>query len=416
MLKLRDYQIKNANRGLDILRRRGIVYFAMEVRTGKTLTSLHTADLFGAKNVLFLTKKLAIKSIINDYKALQPNFQITVINNESLHKVLTGDFDLLISDEHHRLSSFPKPNKAAKMVRERFGHLPHIYLSGTPWIESGSQVYHSFWVNNRSPFYDYRNFYAWARDYTIPATRQFGAVQVNDYSKSIDSEIMPMVEPYMVRFTQSEAGFETEIKEKILYHELNPKIKAMVERLCEKLVIEGREEVVLADSPAKLMNKVHQIENGTIIFESGNSMVLDTSKAEFIRDQFRGQKMAIFYFFKKELDLLKQVFGESLTTDLDEFNSTGKHIALQQVSGSEGISLKAADVLVYYNGGYSGKLYTQGRDRMTTIDRGHNNVYFIFDKNGINSKIYRAIKSKKRYNEKMFKADYARVSNPKRNN
>ena len=102
-LILREYQRELAEQGLAILSKYKIVYLAMEVRCGKTLTALSIADKYGAKNVLFLTKKKAVESgtILNDYNLLAPSYTITVINNESLHK-LTGTYDLLISDEHHR--------------------------------------------------------------------------------------------------------------------------------------------------------------------------------------------------------------------------------------------------------------------------------------------------------------------------
>ena len=100
------------------------------------------------------------------------------------------------------------------------------------------------------------------------------------------------------------------------------------------------------------------------------------------------------------------MFGDSLTNDLNEFNTTNKHIALQQVAGSEGISLKEADYLVYYSFGYSGKNFIQGRDRMTTIDRKKNDVYFIFQKGDINERIYKVISQKKRYSEKLFIKQY----------
>ena len=57
MFELRSYQRKLAEQGLAILSRYKIVYLAMEVRCGKTLTALSIADKYGAKNVLFLTKK-----------------------------------------------------------------------------------------------------------------------------------------------------------------------------------------------------------------------------------------------------------------------------------------------------------------------------------------------------------------------
>jgi len=104
--------------------------------------------------------------------------------------------------------------------------------------------------------------------------------------------------------------------------------------------------------------------------------------------------------------LLQKVFAENLTTNLDEFNTTTKNIALQQISGSEGISLKNAEYLIYYSFGFSGCKYIQGRDRMTTIDRKENTVFFVFEKKSIDEKIYNTIKNKKTYTEKLFKNDF----------
>ena len=67
MIKLRDYQIQLSDKGCKILKEKGIVYFAVAVRCGKTITSLQTAQNYQAKNVLFLTKKKAIESIQKDY-------------------------------------------------------------------------------------------------------------------------------------------------------------------------------------------------------------------------------------------------------------------------------------------------------------------------------------------------------------
>jgi len=39
---------------------------------------------------------------------------------------------------------------------------------------------------------------------------------------------------------------------------------------------------------------------------------------------------------------------------------------------------------------------------LSAIDRLEQNVYFVFQENDINSKIYKAIKAKKKYNEKLF--------------
>ena len=118
-MELRDYQKDIVKRGVDIIADHRLLYLQMEVRTGKTLTSLSICEELGASNVLFITKKKAITSIQDDYDKFGFSFDITIINNESLHKV-DGDFDILVSDEHHRNGSFPKPNKSTKLIVMNF--------------------------------------------------------------------------------------------------------------------------------------------------------------------------------------------------------------------------------------------------------------------------------------------------------
>ena len=83
-MKLRDYQIEISEKAAVILKQRNIVYISAEVRTGKTLMALNTCKLDNATNVLFLTKKKAIDSILQDYAnfGYKDSFELTVINNE----------------------------------------------------------------------------------------------------------------------------------------------------------------------------------------------------------------------------------------------------------------------------------------------------------------------------------------------
>jgi len=130
----------------------------MEVRTGKTLTALETAKLYGAKRVLFLTKKKAVNSIRFDYNNFGYEFDLVVTNDESMHKLEDTNYDLVIHDEHHRFGAFPKPGLATKTYKQMFADKPMIFLSGTMSPESFTQIYHQFWVSNYSPFRHYVNF------------------------------------------------------------------------------------------------------------------------------------------------------------------------------------------------------------------------------------------------------------------
>ena len=100
------------------------------------------------------------------------------------------------------------------------------------------------------------------------------------------------------------------------------------------------------------------------------------------------------------------MFGDQLCTDLETFNSTDKNIALQIVSGREGISLRNAEHIVFYNIDFSATSYWQARDRMTTKDRKYNKVYWIFSEGGIEGKVYRSVINKKDYTLRHFKTDF----------
>ena len=406
-IKFRDYQKDIIRSGTEILNKFGFLYLAMEVRTGKTLTSLGIAEKISSSNVLFLTKKKAVSSIQKDYELFNPPYHLTVTNYESLHKIESTDWDLIICDEAHSLGAFPKPNKRAEQVKEliRIAKAKVILLSGTPTPESYSQMYHQVYGIPNNPFSQFKNFYRFCDNFVKVTSKIINGLSMNDYSKGLDTIIQEM-EPFTINYTQEEAGFISKITEEVFEVELKESTYKLIKNLTRDLVVQGKEEVILGDTPVKLMMKLHQLYSGTVKFESGNSMVLDTSKAEYIKETWEGCQIAIFYKFKEELEALKQVFGDELTTELSVFEDTYKSIALQIVSGREGISLKKAEYLVYYNIDFSATSYWQSRDRMTTKDRPENEVFWIFSKGGIEHEIYKAVTKKKDYTLAHFKKDF----------
>ena len=405
-MELRDYQKEIVRLGVNVLKEHYFVYLAMEVRTGKTLTSLSICKTLAVSDVLFITKKKAISSIQDDYNLLNPDFNITIINYESLHKIAPTPYCVIICDEAHGMGAYPKPSKRAKdvsfLMRTNDSYV--ILLSGTPTPESYSQMYHQVYAIPESPFSQYKNFYHFAKEYVNVTQKKIGPTSINDYSDaSID--VLDMMEDYTISFTQKAAGFKTQITEEILTVAMHESTHNMVKKLKKERVLQGQIEVVLADTAVKLMSKIHQLYSGTVKFESGNSGVTDWAKARFINGYFQGKKIAIFYKFKKELEAITDIFKDNITNDLQEFKETDKSIALQIVSGREGISLKEAEALVYYNIDFSATSYWQSRDRMTTKDRKYNKIYWVFAENGIEHQIYKTVIKKKDYTLNHFKRD-----------
>jgi len=404
MFEFRDYQLNIIQQAQDVIRKHRFVYLSMEVRTGKTLTSLGISEALDCKSVLFVTKKKAISSIEQDFLLLNSSMNLLVINYESLHKIDLAECDMLILDEAHGMGAFPKPSKRAKLVRQLIKkYSPFVcLLSGTPTPESYSQMYHQVYGIPTNPFIRFVSFYKFAHEYINVTQRKINSLYINDYTDG-KSTILSAMRPMMISFSQSDAGFSNKITENILTVNMSPITYKIADKLKKDLVVQGDKEVILADTPVKLMQKLHQIYSGTVKFEGGNSTILDDTKAVYIKRAFHGKKIGIFYKFKEELNVIKKVYGDDICTELSIFEQTNKSIALQIVSGREGISLRQADCLVYYNIDFSATSYWQSRDRMTTKERTASDVYWIFSKGGIEKDIYRTVTNKKDYTLNHFK-------------
>jgi len=403
MFELRDYQEQNAQELACIIADLRIAYFSAECRTGKTLTALRVCEVLMKQNVLFITKKKAISSIESDYKMADFNFGIQIINYESVQKADLNGIDLVITDEAHVMGAYPKMSKRTKLIKDIIhkNNCDLLMLSGTPNAESMSMLYHQFAVSPFSPFEE-KSFYKFAHKYVDIKLKKIGGMDIRDYSHANEKMIREKTEDYFLSFTQKQAGFTTEVIETVLNVPMKPITYDLIKRLKKDKVIEGKEHVILADTGAKLMSKTHQLSSGTIKFEDGEAKTIDDSKALFIKDYFKGQKIAIFYIFKQEAELLKETFGDTITGDLDEFNNTDKSFMVQIQSGKEGINLSKAESLVMFNIAFSSSSYFQSKERLSTKDRSENKLFWIFSENGIESKIYDVVMKKSDFTLKYF--------------
>ena len=303
-MKLRPHQIKFGKQLCKILKRFNIAYLNGEVRSNKTGTALYACDLFGAEKVLIVTKKKAIDSIVSDHTNFGFTYYLQAINYESVHKIKDKDFDLIIYDESHSLGAFPKPSKRTKLLKKMFFKIPCILMTGTPAVESGSQLYHQFFVSQFSPFKEYKNFYRWADKFVDKKQMKLPTHTITDYSKAKMDLINPIIKHYIVEMTQADAGFESKVNEQFINIETPSILSAMANKLIEDKAIEGKTGFIFGDQPAKLMSKVHQLFNGHCIIEKANgetfTKIFSHYKANFIKKHFANKKIAIMYYFQAE--------------------------------------------------------------------------------------------------------------------
>lgn len=406
---LRPYQIPIYERSVPILQEHKLLYLALEMRLGKSTISMYLAENYGAKNVLFVTGKKIISSVQKDYeRELAENnlsYNMRIVNYESLHKV-DPVYDFVILDEASKFGAFPKPNQSIKELRRIIGKTtPVILLSGTPTPESYSQIFHELYVSPFSPFAKYKSFYVWARDYVNIQKVKRGAFEVNDYKKARWSEIEPKIKHIFVTETQQGAGFEqASVTERVILLPTPQSIQKFANRLKKDRIIESGDRVLLADTPVKLLGKLHQIYSGTVLTEAKERVILSDYKAQYIKETYKNDKIAIFYKFQAERDLLEAVLGkENLTSDPFEFAETDKTFISQIRPGSMGINLSTAKYLVFYNIDFSATLYWQARARLSDYNRTTPpEVHWLFSDKGVEREVYDAVSNKKSFTTSYF--------------
>lgn len=390
-----QYQVDLAKSGSEILLRHKIVMFVMEMRTGKTNTAFNCIEFCQYQKALFITTKKAIPSIISDYKG-RTKFQLTVINYESLHK-LEGRYDVVVIDECHKLGTYPKPSQRTRSVKDICKGLPIIYLSGTPTPESYSQIFYQLWVSSFTPFREL-NFYVWAKTYVDVRKIMIKSMLVNDYSRARIDLIKEKIKSLQVSYTQKEAGFKHVTQDILLSIDMPHLLTYLQSELENNEIVYYYNKVSTINQASDIVMKLSQIAGGTLIFDADEKgTILDKTKAEYIKENFASQKIAIYYKFKAEFELLSSEFP-NWTDCPKEFKDSNKVFLGQLVSGREGIDLSTADCMIMYNVDYSATTYFQVRERMQKYNRDKEvNVYYLTFRGSVEEKILRAVMKKKNF-------------------
>lgn len=374
-----EHQIEYAERGYKILQEQGLVYLAMEERTGKTLTSILIVEKLGdeVENVLVVTKKNAIGGWADTLKKFGHNKKFRVINYESLHKIDLGA-DVYILDEAHRLGTYPKPNLAHKQLKPFTRGKPIIYLSATPSPESYSQLYHQLSLY-RSRF---QNFYEWYRLFGAPEYVWVGPRQIVSYKKTKAGLIEELILKHVfLSLSRDQIGFTQSPTDKV--HAIDFKdTNGYYKELKKHRTIEALSYI--ADSAAKFYKGLHQLEGGTLkISETRNVYTGDLSKVNYIKENFDTKNIAIFYEYRAERVLLAEHFP-------------GVEI-YQSSAFAEGVDLSHIETLIVYSMSWSAGKYVQRRARQCHLNRTSPiEVHFLLIKGSVSQDVYECVTKTKR--------------------
>jgi len=260
-----------------------------------------------------------------------------------------------------------------------------------------------------TPF-QYPNFYKWAHYFVTVREKWISGRKINDYSLANREAIMGILEPYMLTFTQNDAGFtNNQIHEQVKTVPIDERLVRLMNILMKDKYYKFQDgQEIVCDSAVKLQSKIHQLCSGTVKTEDGDIKILTKDKAEYIVKNYNGKKIAVFYKFVAEGLALKSLI-DNWTDEPHQFNAHPELIFISQIqSGSMGINLASADVLIFYNIDFSSVQYWQARARLQDLNRDRiPEVHWLFSEGGIEQKVYQVVLKKKDYTNYYFKRDYA---------
>jgi len=347
----------------------------MEERTGKTLISLMLAEDSAAQNILILTKKKAIPGWEDHLRNWAHSKKYTVINYESVHKILDKPDMVIVDEAHYVLSGYPKPGKYQKLVKKLVYDCPAIFLSATFSAQSFSQLYHIFDIVRQSPWRNFKNFYEWFRQYGIPEKVRVSVGEITKYDKTKPGTF-ESVEHLFISYTRKELGFAEEPKDVIHLIELSQQTKDVYNVLRRDKICP--EHDLVADTPMKLMTLLHQIEGGVVKTDNGD-LHISNEKVEYIKDKWGDhENMVIMAHYIGEQNLLKQEFK--------------KATVLSSTAFAEGVDLSHIDTLIIYSQSFSTAQHKQRRARQANIKRTTPiNVHFLLVNKGVSQAVYNTV-------------------------
>lgn len=398
-MDLREHQKVLVSRCLDVLKSKHLCYLAAEERVGKSLVALdliyQLCDI--SQTALILTKKKALEgwlSSIMGYRDGILKSRVLVTNYEQINKLTLKPSFVILDEAHHGIGAYPRYSKIAGLAQKHAYDANYVLLlSATPHAESYSQLFHQLNVSKFSPFDHYRDFYAWFRDYGIPEFQWIGGRQIRKYNNTQVDKIKEAVDPYFVRMSRAEAGFDFEPIDHIHLVDLSNVERRHIETLKRTRVLEldvSRSDTKMvydANTPTKLITALHQLEGGSLKFDKKGWHIWEApkeqlSKVNYILNTWGDiSDIAIFYNYIAEGELLRKYFKNALI--------------LQGTSYAEGIDLSHIRTLVIYSQNFSASKYIQRKARQCNYARKEPiHVHFLLARGEISEMVYECVARK----------------------
>ena len=412
-MELMKHQIEAVEKAYEIMYSKNLVYIFGQPRVGKSLISLELVDRLQKntklkKKAIVFTKKNAIKDWTK-----YTNYDFDVTNYEQVLNVVRDEYDYVIVDEAHNFSAFPRPSQRMKDMRAFCMKKPIIFLSGTPFVEGPLKAYSQLGLSSWSPFKEFRNCYEFFKGFGIPNKVYMRGALIETYTKGDTEKIMSIINPYIVKVSYKDAGFDYQNEDKVIYIDGSDEYSLQMLALYKGVAAEESDENEWQDKGGQDRiwyeiggGKYYVLEN-----ISASCQFLHRLCGGFYKDLNLPQSK-----FKWLKDYVKTLKGKTaiMCYYLEEQENIAKHfennkdiVVLSSTKYCEGIDLSDYNNYILYSYGYSGSKFVQLRDRIVNLKKDRKTeviipllttTLFNQERDLMDNLIYESVKNKESFN------------------
>lgn len=417
---LNKAQLKASNEITKRLQRYGIACLWGQARAGKSRAFLNSSKGY---RTLVVTEKSAIDGVLSEAKAI--GVEVDCINYQSVHKLDPEDYQLICLDESHRFISnaSPKPSttwkEVVKFTKGRF----IILSSATPTSEGYGGLYYQLGLSSWSPF-KYPRFTAFFKDYGIPSKIYTATREVPSYKKTKIDLIKRDIGHLVVTLKRKDTGHKFESKDVLHYVSMSKTQLKIQNKIKKNLMYVKKKYEILADTPVKMLGKLHQIAGGVGIKAEPQAKSVPNFKhlpkkvikkmSETERTAYEESKYTytpLTFMFKgtsPKVDYIRENFDVDNTIILSYYQHEQAYLSKifphtgSVTKMSTGVDLSHYKTMVIYSMGFSSANYFQVKARLMNVNRKTQmTVHYLIS--GIDEYVLKAVKSKENFTSRWFK-------------
>ena len=385
----------------DYLLNKGYINRVLVICPLSIMDSAWRSDLFTF--AMHRTVDVAYGTAAKRKKIIQQDAEYVIINYDGVEivadEIAKGGFDLIIADEatHYKNVQTRRWKVLSKLIT------PKTWLwmmTGTPAAQSPLDAYGLAKLINPDAV---PRFFSAFRDKVMVKITQFKWVPKEDSVRTVFNSLQPAI-----RFTKEECLDLPEMVYVKREVEMTRQQKKYYKQLKEKMVMQAAGEQITAPNAAVNMNKLLQISCGAVYTDDGEALEFDIRhRYKVLREVIdeSSKKVLIFVPFKHAINILVDKLGkDGISSDVIRGDVSApkrteifkrfqtmpdpKVLVIQPQAAAHGVTLTAANTVVWWGPTSSLETYLQANARVHRTGQDHKCTVVQLQSSGVEKRIY----------------------------